>query len=151
VLRKWVDDAATRTSSRKTAKRLGLSVEGLRQFVRGDTKPQERTLRKVGEAYLAELREMWSREVPEKPALRVAERPAPFPEEELEDELRRVLPEGREQAVRWVRKLFGAIRRRPDDFPPGAERLEAPLLRFAEGLPPGDPPPRRTPRPRRKA
>ncbi len=134
VLRKWADDVATRTSSRRAALRFRMSVEGLRQFVRADTTPQERTLRKVGEAYLAELREERARAEPRKRSRRVAETRAPFGPGRLEDDLRALLPGDREQAMERVTKIFAPARGQP-----GARALEATLLRWiAERYPPAD-------------
>jgi hypothetical protein len=132
VLRAWADDVATRTSSRRAARRFRMSVEGLRQFVRGDTRPQERTLRKLGEAYLAELREQQVRTEPRKRGRRVAESRAPFGPGRLEDDLRAALPEDREKAMERVSAIFAAARGKP-----GARALEAVLLRWiAERYPP---------------
>ena len=134
VLRKWADDVATRTSSRRAARRFRMSVEGLRQFIRADTRPQERTLRKVGEAYLAELRERQARAGPRKRGRRVAEPRAPFGPDRLEDDLRAALPDDRDRAMERVSALFAAARGKP-----GARALEAALLRWiAERYPPPD-------------
>lgn len=134
VLRKWADDVATGTSSRRAAKRFRMSVEGLRQFVRGDTTPQERTLRKVGEAYLAELREERARAEPRKRSRKVAETRAPYGPGRLEDELRALLPRDREKAMEKVAAIFAPARGKA-----GARALEAALLRWiAERYPPPD-------------
>lgn len=132
VLRAWADDVATRTSSRRAARRFRMSVEGLRQFIRGDTRPQERTLRKLGEAYLAEQREEQARAEPRKRGRRVAESRARFGPDRLEDDLRAALPEDRDRAMERVSAVFAAARGRP-----GARALEAALLRWiAERYPP---------------
>ncbi|MET0395582.1 MAG: hypothetical protein ABW277_02025 [Longimicrobiaceae bacterium] len=134
VLRAWADDVATRTSSRKAARRFRMSVEGLRQFIRGDTRPQDRTLRKLGEAYLAELRETRARAEPRKRARRVAESRARFGPVRLEDDLRAMLPADAEQAMEKVAGIFAPARGQP-----GARALEAALLRWiAERYPPPD-------------
>ena len=132
VLRAWADNVATGTSSRRAAKRFRMSVEGLRQFIRGDTRPQERTLRKLGEAYLAELHEQQARAGPRKRGRRVAEPRARFGADRLEDHLRAALPEDREKAMERVSAIFAAARGKP-----GARALEAALLRWiAERYPP---------------
>lgn len=134
VLRKWADNVASGTSSRKAALRFRMSVEGLRQFVRADTTPQERTLRKIGEAYLAELREERARAEPRKRSRKVAETRATFGPARLEDDLRAVLPRDREKAMEKVAAIFAPARGRP-----GARALEAALLRWiAERYPPSD-------------
>jgi len=134
VLRAWADDIATRTSSRKAARRFRMSVEGLRQFIRADTRPQDRTLRKLGEAYLAELREARARAEPRKRARRVAEPRARFGPVRLEDDLRAILPADPEQAMEKVAAIFAPARGQP-----GARALEAALLRWiAERYPPPD-------------
>jgi hypothetical protein len=132
VLRAWADNVATGTSSRQAAKRFRMSVEGLRQFIRGDTRPQERTLRKLGEAYLAELREEQARAEPRKRGRRVAEPRARFGPDRLEADLRAALPDDREKAMERVSAIFAAARGKP-----GARALEAALLRWiAERYPP---------------
>ncbi|MEW5929908.1 MAG: hypothetical protein AB1941_20840 [Gemmatimonadota bacterium] len=132
VLRAWADNVATGTSSRRAAKRFRMSVEGLRQFIRGDTRPQERTLRKLGEAYLAELREQQAGAEPRKRGRRVAEPRARFGPDRLEDDLRAALPRDREQAMERVSAIFAAARGKR-----GARALEAALLRWiAERYPP---------------
>ncbi|HEV2735878.1 MAG TPA: hypothetical protein VGV85_13615 [Longimicrobiaceae bacterium] len=134
VLRRWADNVATATSSRRAAKRFRMSVEGLRQFVRADTTPQERTLRKVGEAYLAELREERARAEPRKRSRKVAETRAAFGPARLEDDLRALLPRDREKAMEKVAAIFAPARRKA-----GARALEAALLRWiAERYPPSD-------------
>lgn len=134
VLRAWADNVATGTSSRRAAKRFRMSVEGLRQFIRGDTRPQERTLRKLGEAYLDELREQQARAEPRKRGRRVAEPRARFGPDRLEDDLRAALPDDREKATERVSAIFAAARGKP-----GARALEAALLRWiAERYPPPD-------------
>jgi hypothetical protein len=134
VLRKWADNVATGTSSRKAALRFRMSVEGLRQFVRGDTAPQERTLRKVGEAYLAELREERARAEPRKRSRKVADTRARYGPDRLEDDLRAVLPRDRAKAMEKVAAIFAPARGKP-----GARALEAALLRWiAERYPPSD-------------
>lgn len=134
VLRAWADDVATRTSSRKVARRFGMSVEGLRQFIRADTRPQDRTLRKVGEAYLAQMREERAAAEPRKRSRRVAEPRAPFGPARLEDDLRALLPGGAEQAMEKVARIFAPARGQP-----GARALEAALLRWiAERFPPAE-------------
>lgn len=134
VLRRWADNVATGTSSRRAARRFRMSVEGLRQFVRGDTTPQERTLRKVGEAYLAELREERARAEPRKRSRKVAEARAAYGPARLEDDLRAVLPRDREKAMEKVAAIFAPARGKP-----GARALEAALLRWiAERYPPPD-------------
>lgn len=134
VLRAWADDVATRTSSRRAALRFRMSVEGLRQFIRGDTRPQERTVRKLGEAYLVELREERARAEPRKRPRRVAETRARFGPDRLEDDLRAVLTGDRERAMERVTAIFAPARGRP-----GARKLEAALLRWiAERYPPAD-------------
>lgn len=136
VLRKWADDVATRTSSRKAAVRFRMSVEGLRQFIRADTRPQERTLRKLGEAYLADQRGERAPTGPRKRARRVAEARAPFGAARLEDDLRALLPADRDQAMERVTRIFAPARGQP-----GARALEAALLRWiAERYPPRDDP-----------
>lgn len=102
-----------------------MSPTGLQEFVDAETDPQERTLRKVAEAY----REEHGEEPPaarETRTRRVAERPAPYPGS-LEEELRSALPVGREEAVRWVEEVLG----RPD-----AAKLKAIMLRVVEERPP---------------
>lgn len=132
VLRAWADNVATGTSSRRAARRFRMSVEGLRQFIRGDTRPQERTLRKLGEAYLAELLEQQERAEPRKRGRRVAEPRARFGPDRLEDDLRAALPDDREKAMERVSAIFAAARGKP-----GARALEAALLRWiAERYPP---------------
>ncbi|HEU0079316.1 MAG TPA: hypothetical protein VFQ76_16800 [Longimicrobiaceae bacterium] len=132
LLRAWADDVATRTSRRRAARRFRMSVEGLRQVIRADPKPQDRTLRKVGEAYLAEMREERARTEPRKRARRVAEPRARFGPARLEDDLRAILPDDAEQAMEKVAGIFAPARGQP-----GARALEAALLRWiAERFPP---------------
>lgn len=131
VLRAWADDLATRTSSRRAARRLRMSVEGLRQFIRADTRPQERTRRKVGEAYLAERVPGADGGRPR----RVAETRASYGPGCLEDDLRAALPVEREAALRRVAEIFAPARAVLD-----ARALEAALLRWIRERfpPPGD-------------
>jgi hypothetical protein len=60
------------------------------------------------------------------------------------------MPKTREAALRWVEKFSAALWRHLDEFPPGVERLEEPLLERARKLPPRDPPGGTAPKTRKK-
>lgn len=134
-LRAWAADVASRTSNRKFAKRVGMSVEGVRQFIRGDTAPQERTRRKLGEAYLGDLEERSpERELrrPDPEVRRVAEPAAGYPGG-LEAGVRRLFAGGRERALRRVEAIFAGRQDHRD-----AAALRELLLRWIdERWPPG--------------
>ena len=103
-----------------------MSPTGLQEFVDAETDPQERTIRKVAEAYREEQEGVGPAPARETRARRVAERPAPYAGS-LEEGLRRALPADPEAARLQVEKMLGG---------PDAAQVKAAILRWIESWPP---------------
>lgn len=130
-----------------------MSRTAFNNFLHRRTRTQKRVLKPIAELYqrvkkedaeeaAAERQEEERREQQERARKlrRVAEHPHPYGPGELEKELKEILPPTREAATRWIEQLFEVVREHPDRAPPNAAALEEALLRFAETLPPEEPP-----------
>ncbi|HEX2189994.1 MAG TPA: hypothetical protein VHG51_13900 [Longimicrobiaceae bacterium] len=120
-------------SARTVAEEIEVSRTAYNNFAHGRTKAQDRVTRKVGLLYLSVPPELRRPEAQKKKLPKVAETPAQYGPGSVDDELRRIVPAGREEALRWVDDVFGPARGNP-----GAGELEEVVRRWIDReYPPG--------------
>lgn len=119
VLRDFVGEQAELHTLRVLSREWGRSAEALRKFAMGETKqPHARQLTLYGTKFL-ELH----------PSGYVREKPVDGKARALE-QLKMVLPSGRENAQQVVERVFDAAARHGDEAPEDVEKLRAWLLKL---------------------